>query len=491
MGLDREDGTKIGASSQQGMCYSRYKAKNSPFKGDILLDRLETPTTMLRSSICAIFLALPLAAAPGFTADIKPILQNHCQGCHQPSSKASDLDVTTFEGLQRGGKRGPGFVPGKPEESLTFKYVTGAMKPQMPLGQTALSTELTDTIRAWILDGAKDDSVPEVSNSGPIQYLQPPVITALKFSPDGNSIAISGNREVLVQKADGSALLQRLPGKAERILALAFSADGSLLVMGGGTPAQFGEIQVWDVRAGKLLRSATLTNDTVFGTSLSPDASRIAVGCADNTVHVFETATAKELYKIGNHENWVLATVFGVDSKRLVSAGRDRAAKLVDVKSGAFLENVNTLKGELTAIARHPKKDVVVIGGEERYPYIYLMDRPRNMKIADDTTLVRKLERQDGAITALDWSPDGSRIAVAGASPAVNLYDPETGDRKASCTGHSAGIYSVAFSPDGARLAAGGFDGKVRVYNTSDCSLLHEFVAAPITPASTRRGTAE
>ena len=221
--------------------------------------------------------------------------------------------------------------------------------------------------------------------------------------------------------------MSRLPGKAERILSLAFSSDGKLLIAGGGTPAQFGEVQVWDVAGSRLLRSATLTNDTVFGASLAPDASRIAVGCADNTVHVLETATGKELYKIGNHENWVLATVFGVDSKRFVSAGRDRAAKLIDAKTGAFLENVNLLRGELSAVARHPKKDIIVIGGEERYPYIYLMDRPRNMKIADDTTLVRKLERQDGAITALDWSLDGTRIAVAGLSPDVNLYDPETG----------------------------------------------------------------
>jgi WD40 repeat protein len=218
----------------------------------------------------------------------------------------------------------------------------------------------------------------------------------------------------------------------------------------------------------------------VFGASLAPDASRIAVGCADNTVHVFDTATGSELYKIGNHENWVLATVFGVDSKRFVSAGRDRAAKLIDAASGAFLENVNLLRGELTAIARHPKKDIVVIGGEERYPYIYLMDRPRNMKIADDTTLVRKIERQDGAITALDWSPDGSRIAVASASPSVNIYNAETGDRMASCKGHSAGIYTVAFSPDGSRLATGGFDGKVRIYNPGDCALLTSFVPVPL-----------
>jgi WD40 repeat protein len=311
-------------------------------------------------------------------------------------------------------------------------------------------------------------------------YLQPPVITALRFSPDGSEIAVSGNGEVLIHSVDGSAPLKRLMGSAERILSLAFSADGKLLIAGGGTPAQFGEIQIWDAKNGKLLRSARVTSDTVFGASLSPDGSKIAAGGTDNSVHVIETASGKELYKISNHENWVLATVFGIDSKRLVSASGDRAAKLIDAASGAFLENVNLLRGELAAIARHPKKDIVVIGGAERLPYIYLLDRPRNMKIADDSTLVRKLERQDGAITTLDWSPDGTRIAVGGAAPSVNLYDPETGDRKASCKGHDAGIYAVAFSPDSSKLATGGFDGKVRIYSAADCTLIRAFVPAPL-----------
>ncbi|MBK7926049.1 MAG: hypothetical protein IPJ98_00730 [Bryobacterales bacterium] len=180
--------------------------------------------------------------------------------------------------------------------------------------------------------------------------------------------------------------------------------------------------------------------------------------------------------------------MFGVDSKRFVSTGRDRAAKLIDASSGAFLENLNLLRGELLAVARHPKQDLIVIGGEERYPYIYLMDRPRNMKIADDTTLVRKLERQDGAITALDWSPDGSRIAVAGASPNVNLYDAATGERKASCQGHAAGIYTLSFSPDGAQLATAGFDGKVRIYSTSDCKLARSFIPVPLSAGAAQTG---
>ena len=156
------------------------------------------------------------------------------------------------------------------------------------------------------------------------------------------------------------------PAFRSGILSLAFSQDGSLLAAGGGTPARFGEIQLWDVAAGKLRRSIVLTGDTVFGVSLSPDGTRVAAGCTDNTVRIVDTATGKELTKMGAHENWVLGTVFGVDGKRIVSVGRDRSAKLTDAASGAFQENVNLLRGELAAVARHPSKDIVVIGGDER-----------------------------------------------------------------------------------------------------------------------------
>jgi len=87
-----------------------------------------------------------------------------------------------------------------------------------------------------------------------------------------------------------------------------------------------------------------------------------------------------------------------------------------------------------------------------------------------------------GAQWAPTWSPDGKRIAVAGAGPSVNLYDAETGALTASCKGHSAGIYSVAFSPDSAHLATGGFDGQVRLYRTADCTLEKAFIPVPLVP---------
>lgn len=210
------------------------------------------------------------AAEPSYYRDVRPVLERQCQGCHQPNLKSSDLDLTTYEGFAKGGKHGPatGFI---------VKYVTGELKPQMPLGQPPLPAEQIELLRGWVAAGAKDDTPAEaresVSLDKPVVYLLPPVVTALAFSPDGKTLAVSGNREVLLHSLDGSAPPKRLPGLSERILSLEFSKDGSALLAGGGTPARFGELQLWDVAAGKLRWSRTLTGDTIFGASLSPDGT--------------------------------------------------------------------------------------------------------------------------------------------------------------------------------------------------------------------------
>jgi len=438
------------------------------------------PIRLLRSLSVIPFATSVFAADVSYFREIRPILQRQCQGCHQPNLKSSNLDLTSYEGFNTGGQRGPG-------SKTLLGYITGENKPQMPLGQPPLPAEQIDLLKNWIAAGAKDDTPAEaredLAPGKPIVYTQPPVINALAFSPDGKSIAVSGNREILIHSLDSDVPQKRFPGLADRILSLVFSKDGDTLVAAGGTPARFGEIQIWDVANAKLRRSLMVTGDTIFGVSISPDASKIAVGCTDNTVRIEDAATGKELFKIGNHENWVLGTIFGVDGKRIVSVGRDRAAKLTDATSGAFLENVNLLRGELAAVARHPTKDIIVIGGEDRVPYIYMMDRGQNMKIADDSTLIRKLDRQDGAIAALAWSSDGKHIAVAGASPEVTIYDADTGKQVAACKGHKAGIYAVAFSPDGQTLATGGFDGEVRLYHVSSGEMAKPFIPVPITTA--------
>jgi cytochrome c551/c552 len=421
--------------------------------------------------------------AVSFSRDVRPIIQRSCQGCHQPASKMGGLDLTTHAALLAGGAKGAAVVPGDPAGSLLIAYVSGEKKPSMPMGQDLLPDEQLATLRGWVAGGAIDDTPEELFDPAaatePPLYTHAPVINALAFSPDGKTLAVAGYREVLLHKVDGG-LEARLVGLSEKIQSLEFSRDGKLLLAAGGSPARFGEVQIWDAAKRELIRSLSACEDTVFGASLSSDGKLFAFGCPDQTVRIHELASGKELQKASYHENWVLDTVFSVDGTKVVSVGRDSAARVADVASGSFLETVNKLRGELTAIARHPTRDQVLIGGLDRTPYYYRMQRSRKMQIADDSTLIRELEMQQGEIFALAIHPDGNSAIVAGSSPEAPIYDLETGRRRATCKGHDAGLYAVAFSPDGKQVATAGFDGMVRVYDTAGGKLLREFVPVPL-----------
>ena len=415
---------------------------------------------------------------------IRPVLQRQCQGCHQPASKQADLVLTSYEGFRNGGKSGPSFLAGKPDQSPVLAYLKGDRQPRMPLGGEALPAEQIDLFRRWIAEGGIDDT-PEAAREKLIvgkaaSYQVAPLITAIAYSSDGSQLAVSGYREVLLHHADGTGLIARLLGVSDRVQSIVFSPDGKLLAAVGGTPARFGEVQIWDAASHELKRSITVSSDTLFGASFSPDGSRLAVGCADNTIRVLAVDTGKELLKLAHHDNWVFGTAFSLDGKRLVSVGRDRAMKLTETATGAFLENLNLLKAELNSVARHPRKDWVLVGGEDRIPYLYTMDRPRALRVGEESTLLRQLERQDGSIIALAFQPDGRRLAVGGAATEVRIYDTDTGQRVSALAGHEGGVYSVVFHPKGELVATGGFDGTLRIFETATGKLMKSFIPVPL-----------
>lgn len=107
----------------------------------------------------------PLDSASGsrvsFQRDIRPILLDACVECHSTEEHKAGLDVSTVDGLKRGGKKdGPGVIPGKPDESPMVRHIRGlADAAQMPKGAPALNAEELHLIRQWIAAGALDDSM--------------------------------------------------------------------------------------------------------------------------------------------------------------------------------------------------------------------------------------------------------------------------------------------------------------------------------------------
>ncbi|MCA9262712.1 MAG: PD40 domain-containing protein, partial [Planctomycetales bacterium] len=451
-------------------------------------------------------------SAPSYYHDIRPLFQAHCQGCHQPAKPQGDYVMTDFSAMLKGGESGePAIVP----EDLEASYLMTLITPEdgeaeMPQGKPPLSSTELETISRWILAGAKDDTPPSTQtpydHDHPPQYDSLPIVTAIDYSPDGSLIAVAGYHEVLLHQPDGTEIVDRLVGLSERIESVAFSPDGKRLAVTGGQPARMGEVQIWDVESRELELSIPVTYDSVYGASWSPDGKLVAFGCTDNSIRAIDAESGKQVVLQRAPNDWTLATVFSVDGSHLVSTGRDMAVKLVHVETERFVDNITSitpgaLKGGLFALARHPQRDEVLVGGDDGVPRAFRMFRQTDRKIGDNSNLIRNFPGMPGRIFDVAYSPDGKTIAASSSLDGKGYvyiftadYDIELPDeikkieakvvssrndqekqmledfRKQGVAiltklpEQQGGVYSITFSPDGSALASAGYDGQIRVY---------------------------
>ena len=452
--------------------------------------RVRSPESSLaRFVFCLLALSLSAFAEDqpvSYYHDVVPVFKRNCNGCHRPGKTKSLLDLTSFTALTKGGKHGDAVKAGDAQGSRLWKNITGD-EPEMPNEGDPLSREEVAIIERWIVQGAKDDTPADAGInklSGPPVYGALPSVSALAWSPDGSVIAVSGYHEVLLHSADGERIVGRLVGYSPSISALAFSPDGKLLATAGGATSEYGEIQLWDVVAQKLLRSIRTSNDTVFGVSFSPDGTRVAVGCADKLVRVFAVADGSEVMKCDNHIDWVFGTAFSNDGAHLVSASRDRAVKLIDVASGHLIDDVNRARDCVQCLARHPREDLVVFGDDKGGIRIHKME-PRGGRLAEgddkENSFVRECERMPGPVHGLAWSADGNLICAACATGEVRLFKAADGKRLASLKGHEGAAFAVAFSPDSTRVATAGYDGRIHLFDTAKGEPIRIFDSVPLT----------
>ena len=440
----------------------------------------------------------PANAPISYSRDVNPILRANCTGCHRPAQSKGNLDLSSYASLMRGGDEGPAIIPSRPDASPLLQQVAGP-EPSMPIDAEPLITSEIETIRTWILQGAIDDTASADKGSQPPTepvYHRLPAVTAMSWAPASPCLAISGWHEVTLHDtsqlsvpgaSNAPTRIARLIGASPRIESLAFSADGSLLVVSGGIPSESGEIQIWDVPSRTLRRSIRATRDALFGVSISQDGTRVAVGGADKIVRVFAIDDGREIMKCDNHIDWVFGTAFSLDGTRLVSAGRDKALKLIDISTGLLMDDICRPSEPLVGLARSPKEDWVVSASETGGLRLYKMI-PRGGRLAEgddkEAGFIRELERLPGPARSVTFSGDGEWLAAAGYSGEVRIHRVDNGQRIASVPLGGGPIHALALSPDHRHVAAGGYDGHVRIIDTSTSRVTRVLDPVPLEPKS-------
>ncbi|HEY7356323.1 MAG TPA: serine/threonine-protein kinase [Ktedonobacterales bacterium] len=163
----------------------------------------------------------------------------------------------------------------------------------------------------------------------------------------------------------------------------------------------------------------------------APSGIHLASAGADQSVRLWlvQKQIGTPLAVLEGHSDTVLTLSWSPDSALLVSAAADATLRIWDVS-------------QITHGGRS------VLGGVHRMEAAWW--------------------GHDGAIAALDWSPDGTRIASGGADRTIRLWDKAGRALRAWQAHGRGGVSALAWSPDGSMLASGGADHQVMLWDAAN-----------------------
>src|SRR5262249_8815471 len=92
--------------------------------------------------------------------------------------------------------------------------------------------------------------------------------------------------------------------------------------------------------------------------------------------------------------------------------------------------------------------------------------RTKAVVLCETTTGKERTRFEQPLAFAVPFSPDGALLATGHRAPdKVILWDPATGQERATLLGHQQNVGSVAWSPDGKTLASSSADGAVILWD--------------------------
>ncbi|WFE35596.1 hypothetical protein [Micromonospora sp. WMMD975] len=265
-----------------------------------------------------------------------------------------------------------------------------------PSGRRVVSGSGDGTARVWAVQPRGAESRLLTGHEGPV--------TALALDRTAKIVTGGADGSVRRWQPDGTAAVTTWP---EPVVALACSPvtdvlavalrDGSVHLVGAGGEVHFGE--------------------EAESLAWSPDGSRLAAGCKDNSIRLWDVRTRSAAGVLRGHADWVGALAWSPSGRYLASGSDDRTVRVWDIE--------------------HPG-DSTVHPGHQNY------------------------------VDGLSWAPDERRLASCSADWTIRVWDLTGADRPRVLTGHEKRVRVVAWAPGGQRLASGSDDRTVRLWSPDD-----------------------
>ena len=292
-----------------------------------------------------------------------------------------------------------------------------------------------------------DKAMPDVTMKGHASR-----VIALAYSPDGTRLAsISDDGFLKLWDTATHKEVASLEGVGAQKNQIRFAPDGKTLVTLGFQ----NNVLVVDVGTGKMRKNIPISNlrggPAAF--DLSPDGNMIAV-VGRSTLRLIDAASGETKSEYEIHKLYAITSVaFSPDGSRVVTASTDNTGLVIDLAAGKAVQTLNLkLKGEAVIFTRDGK---TVLGYSTDH-----MLRSFNVESGEST----KVLNDPVPFSTMQLTGDGKTLVLGGAGRAPSLLSLPDGKLNNTLYDSEDLVTSAAMSPDGKWIAGGANQGPIYLW---------------------------
>ncbi|HTU93447.1 MAG TPA: WD40 repeat domain-containing protein [Gemmataceae bacterium] len=284
----------------------------------------------------------------------------------------------------------------------------------------------------------------------------------LVISPDGKTVAALGGGPNSFDLGDSvrGKMLHSFAGHRSGVMGLAFAADGKTIFSSAANDS----VLVWDTATAEL--RSRLGKEWSRALALSPDGKLLATG--SDSLILCETATRRILWdtvdrkkerRIIDPRDIIVSTAWSADGKTLISSSQDGNIRVWDPATGKQHQTIKTKLRVLGGIALSPD-GAITAAGDIGGGTIHLW-------ATDSGKELRSIATSQGIVSTLAFSPDGSVLVSGGSEGGICLSSPTTGRLLRRWDTKPSQIGCLVFSRDGRTLVSGHRNSSVRLWEAA------------------------
>jgi WD40 repeat protein len=307
-----------------------------------------------------------------------------------------------------------------------------------PQGKIFITGDGNGVITFWSLEGQVIKKIQGHSWEG---------INSLAFSPDGSLLASASiDKTIKVWKSNGQ-LLKTLSGHQQSVHSVLFSRDGQKIISGSIDRT----VKLWTID-GQLQETLPGHTGGVYSISLSPDGKTLASASEDTTVKLWQLADRETQLLMQPGEEEVIGVGFSRDGRTIVAGNinglvnqwqlnKKQPKKWIDLKTLATTSLDFNLDSQLLASGQIDGKIIIV----------------------NSQKIIKILPGNQGEITSIKISPDGTKFISGNESGTIKLWRSD-GTLLKTLAAHQGSVNSLSFSPNSQTFISGSQDRTIKFW---------------------------